>query len=64
MLAPRSQLGEVITTWIGANPQLRVTEFVVTQSSDSEFHCLTITVFYRDRAPTADRTGITDRSRS
>jgi hypothetical protein len=25
---------------------------IVTQSSDKEFHCLTITLFYRERART------------
>jgi len=49
MFAPREQLGEAITSWMAANPQLTVTEFVVTQSSDSQFHCVTITVFYWER---------------
>ena len=44
----REDLGEVITRWIRANPQVQIVEKVVTQSSDSEFHCLTITVFYRE----------------
>ena len=37
MFAPREQLGETVT------------EFVVTQSSDSQFHCVAITVFYWER---------------
>ena len=49
MFAPREQLGESVTAWMAANPQLVVTEFVVTQSSDSQFHCLVITVFYWER---------------
>jgi hypothetical protein len=49
MFAPREQLGETVTTWMAANPQLTVTEFVVTQSSDSQFHCIAITVFYWER---------------
>ena len=32
--------------WIAANGHLKVTEMVVTQSSDAAFHCVTITVFY------------------
>ena len=44
----REDLGEVITRWIRANPQVQIVEKVVTQSSDNEFHCLTITVFYRE----------------
>jgi len=49
MFAPREQLGETVTAWMAANPQLIVTEFVVTQSSDSQFHCVAITVFYWER---------------
>ena len=49
MFAPREQLGETVTAWMAANPQLTVTEFIVTQSSDSQFHCVAITVFYWER---------------
>jgi hypothetical protein len=49
MFALREQLGETVTAWMAANPQLTVTEFVVTQSSDSQFHCVAITVFYWER---------------
>jgi len=38
-----------VTAWMAGNPQLTVTEFVVTQSSDSQFHCIAITVFYWER---------------
>jgi len=48
MFADRDQLGEKVTRWIGANPQLQVTEIIVTQSSDASFHCLAITLFYRE----------------
>jgi hypothetical protein len=51
MFAPREQLGETVTAWMAANPQLTVTEFIVTQSSDSQFHCVAITVFYHERLP-------------
>ena len=43
----REDLGENITRWLRANPGLRVVDKVVTQSSDREFHCLTITLFYQ-----------------
>ncbi len=43
----REELGDQITRWIRANPNVRVTDKIVTQSSDSEFHCLTITLFYK-----------------
>lgn len=42
----REELGEVITRWLRANQGLRIVDKVVTQSSDREFHCLTITLFY------------------
>lgn len=44
----REELGEVITRWLRANPNLTIVDKVVTQSSDREFHCLTITLFYRE----------------
>ena len=43
----REELGEVVTRWLRANP-VEVVDKIVTQSSDREFHCLTITVFYRE----------------
>ena len=46
----RELLGEMITDWIRSNPGLELVDKIVTQSSDSEFHCLTITLFYRNRA--------------
>jgi hypothetical protein len=51
MFEQRGQLGEKVTEWIASHPHATVTEFVVTQSSDAEFHCLTITVFYRALPP-------------
>lgn len=43
----REALGDRITDWLRANGKVEVVETVVTQSSDREFHCLTITVFYK-----------------
>ena len=48
----REQMGDVITRWLAENPSLEVVDKTVTQSSDKEFHCLTITLFYRDRPRT------------
>lgn len=42
----RERLGDVITDWLHRNPGIDVVDKVVTQSSDSEFHCLAITFFY------------------
>lgn len=46
----REELGESITRWLRANTDLEVVERVVTQSSDNEFHCLTIVLFYRAKS--------------
>lgn len=45
----RETMGETITKWLRENPGVEVVDRVVTQSSDKEFHCLTITLFYRPR---------------
>ncbi len=46
----REELGETVTRWIKSNAELEIVDRVVTQSSDNEFHCLTIVLFYRPRA--------------
>lgn len=46
MVADRDQLGEKVSAWISGHPQCKVTDMVVTQSSDEAFHCIAITVFY------------------
>ncbi len=46
MVADRDQLGEKVTNWINSNTEKKVTDLVVTQSSDEAFHCIAITVFY------------------
>jgi hypothetical protein len=45
----REIMGETITRWLKDNPGLEIVDKVVTQSSDKEFHCVTITLFYRPR---------------
>lgn len=45
----REQMGESITRWLAAHPDLEIVEHQVRQSSDQEFHCLTITLFYREK---------------
>lgn len=42
----RDELGESVTRWIRDNPSAKIIDKIVTQSSDREFHCLTITIFY------------------
>jgi hypothetical protein len=46
MVADRDQLGEKVTAWIANNQACKVTDIVITQSSDEAFHCIAITVFY------------------
>lgn len=46
----REAMGENITKWIKENPSCEIVDKEVTQSSDKEFHCLTVTLFYRTRA--------------
>lgn len=48
MAQDRDQLGEKVTAWLRANPQNKIVDTVVTQSSDEAFHCVAITVFYWD----------------
>ncbi|HYG67245.1 MAG TPA: hypothetical protein VD838_06285 [Anaeromyxobacteraceae bacterium] len=45
----REVMGEKITRWLAEHPELDVVDKQVRQSSDREFHCLTITLFYRER---------------
>ncbi|MBK9073146.1 MAG: hypothetical protein IPL79_19425 [Myxococcales bacterium] len=47
MMAEREQLGERVTDWLRQHPEVKPVDVVVTQSSDQQFHCVAITVFYR-----------------
>ncbi len=42
----RQELGDNVTKWIAANPGIEVMDYIVRQSSDNEYHCLTIIIFY------------------
>jgi hypothetical protein len=46
----REGLSERITKWIRENPQIEIVDQVVRQSSDQEFHCLSILLFFREIA--------------
>lgn len=46
----REELGDQLTAWLAAHPDVEVVDTVVAQSSDSQFHCLTIVIFHRARA--------------
>lgn len=45
----REELGEKVTQWLRAHPNIDIVDKLVTQSSDSEFHCLAITIFYSEK---------------
>lgn len=46
----REMLGERITDWLDSNSKrIELVDTIVTQSSDREFHCLTVTVFYKHK---------------
>jgi len=49
----REELGDHVTRWISNNPNAKIIDKIVTQSSDREFHCLTITIFYEQVASAA-----------
>ena len=42
----RAELGEKATAWLQQHPDFEIIDKVVTQSSDREYHCLSITLFY------------------
>ena len=44
----REEMSERINAWLEES-QVDIVDKVVTQSSDREFHCLTITLFYNER---------------
>jgi len=46
----REELGENVTRWIRSNADLEIVDRVVSQSSDNEFHCLSIVIFYRQKS--------------
>ena len=46
----REVMGENITKWIADHSQqMQIVDKVVTQSSDQEFHCLSITLFLQQK---------------
>jgi hypothetical protein len=45
----RDDLGEQVTRWLRANGDLEIVDRTVMQSSDNEFHCLTVVIFYKPK---------------
>jgi hypothetical protein len=46
----REELGELVTRWLSANPGIEIVDHKVMQSSDNEYHCLTVIIFYNKPA--------------
>jgi hypothetical protein len=44
----REAMGEHVTAWLAAHPGVRLVQSIVTQSSDAEFHCLSIILLCAD----------------
>jgi hypothetical protein len=49
MANQRETLGDRVTDWIRNHPELEIVDKVVSQSSDSEFHCISIVIFYVEK---------------
>lgn len=45
----REELGENVTRWLKSNSDLEIVDRVVMQSSDNEFHCYSLVIFYKQR---------------
>ncbi len=46
----REELGEHVSRWLKSNADLEVVDKVITQSSDNEFHCYSLVLFYKPKA--------------
>lgn len=49
MAQEREHLGEKVTDWIRGHPDVEIVNTVVTQSSDEAFHCIAITLFFKEQ---------------
>lgn len=45
----REELSENVNRWIKANTDFEIVDRVVRQSSDNEFHCFSLLLFYKQR---------------
>jgi hypothetical protein len=45
----REDLGENVTRWMKSNSDLEIVDKVVRQSSDNEFHCFSLILFYKHK---------------
>jgi hypothetical protein len=47
----REELGENVSRWVKSNADLEIVDKVVSQSSDNEFHCYSMVIFYKQKNP-------------
>jgi hypothetical protein len=45
----REELSENVNRWIKSNQDLEIVDKVVSQSSDDEFHCYSLVIFYKQK---------------
>lgn len=45
----REELSENVNRWIKSNQDLEIVDKVVAQSSDDEFHCYSLVIFYKQK---------------
>lgn len=53
LAARRQALGEEVTRWLEdarKRPGFRLVDVVVTQSSDAEYHCISIGLFFKEES--------------
>lgn len=48
MFQDRADLGDKVTAWLAKHERYQIADVIVTQSSDHQFHCISISIFYRD----------------
>ncbi len=49
----REELSEHVTRWLKSNADLEIVDKAVRQSSDNEFHCYTLVLFFRQKQSAA-----------
>jgi hypothetical protein len=44
----REELGDTVSEWLKERPRCQIAEMRVVQSSDREFHCISLVLFYNE----------------
>jgi hypothetical protein len=42
----REELGDTVSEWLKEHPRCQINDMRVVQSSDREFHCISLVLFY------------------